>query len=754
MSSSTTRIIFLLIVVFVVLGGAAGFYLPELMLSLGFVGGLYLNGLKLIALPLIISAIIIGLSSLGSARKVGRTSGTMLLYFGATTAVASFIGLIMAVLFRPGIGNSASATMPGYGAVSFSEMLHSLLPASLAGGISEGRFIGVVIFAIFFATVLGSLGSRSNKPVIDFFRVIHAASIKLVYMALYAAPVGLFCLVGAQVAANRSGIGDLAGGLGTLTVAVAAGLLIQAVIVLPLLLRLLAQRSPLPYFTNMMPALATAFGSGSSLATMPVTYEGVVEKNGVDQRAGSAVIPLGTFINVNGTALYVTLATIFVAQWFNVNLSLLEMIGIAAASILVSIVAAGVPGASLMALAVIFGWFGFPAQAFAAIGALAAVSWLTERLCVTVNVWGDSIGAAIVSETFEFKTVRRVATGSVGPSRPYERTSRRTGATGRPWQDRTDRKRGGPRERFGADRPRTARTKKPEPSPFEMSASGSEPLDLESHTTSDSDRNGKQPATRRPRPTKPRPPREHGPDGRFVPSQKRTTENGSGRKTAREDIAGRKPRSRVRQEGTPPPAERTAATPQPPIAGSSFNLSSPPPLPSVKEKADVEQSPIATPANTAQESAKPIEKPEDAAVERNATTAEVTLSREAIERDLAKVSKRLADLTRKAEEPVPSTPPDRANPEAPEPVVSAVSTESETSRTKAGTGPEPELAASDNPSDAKPTGFGRQRTLRGKARSADGEATEDNPKSDDSNQSPEFSTENLTFGRGKKKRTR
>lgn len=753
MSSSTTRIIFLLIVAFVVLGGAAGFYLPELMLSLGFVGGLYLNGLKLIALPLIISAIIIGLSSLGSARKVGRTSGTMLLYFGATTAVASFIGLIMAVLFRPGIGNSASATMPGYGAVSFSEMLHSLLPASLAGGISEGRFIGVVIFAIFFATVLGSLGSRSNKPVIDFFRVIHAASIKLVYMALYAAPVGLFCLVGAQVASNPSSIGDLAGGLGTLSVALAAGLLIQAVIVLPSLLRLLAQRSPLAYFNNMMPALATAFGSGSSLATMPVTYEGVVEKNGVDQRAGSAVIPLGTFINVNGTALYVTLATIFAAQWFQVNLSLLEMIGIAGASILVSIVAAGIPGASLMALAVIFGWFGFPAQAFAAIGVLAAISWLTERLCTVVNVWGDSIGAAIVSETFEFKTARRVARGSTGPSRPFERTSRRTGPAGRPRSERSDHKRGGPRERFGTDRPRPARTRKPEPSPFEMSASGSEPVNLDPQLAGNGDRrddrNGKQAAAHRPRPARTRSTREHGPDGRFVASRKRTSEGSPGQKTTRDDSPARKPYSRVSEEETPQPAERTATMPKQPV--SSFDLSSPPPLPSVLKKAPAEPAPAATSVETPPESARPTRQPQDATALRNGKAAEVTLSKEAIERDLAKVSQKLADMNRGAMKPASSS---QSETDRSETVATVISTESETSQASSTKEPEPKLAASDNPSDSAPTEFGRQRTLRGKGKPGAKKTIEDKPEEDDSSRSPEFSTENLTFGRGKKKRTR
>jgi hypothetical protein len=172
------------------------------------------------------------------------------------------------------------------------------------------------------------------------------------------------------------------------------------------------------------------------------------------------------------------------------------------------------------------------------------------------------------------------------------------------------------------------------------------------------------------------------------------------------------------------------------------------------KKAEAEQAPIVTPVDTAQESAKPVEKPEDAAAKRNGSTADVILSKEAIERDLAKVSKRLADLTSSAEEPVRSAPPDQPEPEPPEPVATAVSTESEANRINAGKGPERDLAMSDDPSNAKPTEYGRQRALRGKARSLAREATEDKPSADDSNQSPEFSTENLTFGRGKKKRTR
>jgi len=207
-----------------------------------------------------------------------------------------------------------------------------------------------------------------------------------------------------------------------LTLTLFAGLIVHGLIILPVILRIFGRKSPHTFAGNMSSALVTALGTSSSTATMPVTYSCVVEKNNVDSRAGSLVIPLGSFVNLNGTAMFLAIVTIFACQMFGVSLSILNILLIGLISLVLSFCSAGVPGSSIFMMAILFNVMNLPSEAYAALGLLVAVDWLFDRGRTVLNVWGNSVAAAVIGESFDFKTVSK--TKSTTTPKKYKRSKK------------------------------------------------------------------------------------------------------------------------------------------------------------------------------------------------------------------------------------------------------------------------------------------------------------------------------------------
>jgi Na+/H+-dicarboxylate symporter len=188
--------------------------------------------------------------------------------------------------------------------------------------------------------------------------------------------------------------------LGMYALTVMIGLMIHAGITLPTILRSFGKKKPLTYFFNMGQSLTTAFTTASSAASLPVTMECVVEKNKVDRRAASFVLPLGATINMDGTALYEAVAALFIAQIYGVDLSIGSQVVIFFTATLASIGAAAIPEAGLVMMALVLTAVGLPLEG---IGIILAIDWFLDRCRTTVNVWGDSIGAAVIGETSELR---------------------------------------------------------------------------------------------------------------------------------------------------------------------------------------------------------------------------------------------------------------------------------------------------------------------------------------------------------------
>ena len=274
------------------------------------------------------------------------------------------------------------------------EVLEGLVPSNLFKAMAENDILPVITFSLLLGAVLSTLGEQ-GRPVIDFFNSLNEAIMKLVHLAMYAAPVG----IGALIAGRLGEAGGFEGflpeflRLGKYAFTVIAGLLIHALVILPLLLRLFGKTGVSRFAKNTSPALLTAFSTASSSATLPLTVECAEEKNGVAPRTAGFVLPLGATINMDGTALYEAVAVIFIAQINGIALGPAELAIVFLTATLAAIGAAGIPEAGLVTMVLVLKAVDLPVEGIALI---LAIDWFLDRCRTTVNVWGDSIGAKII----------------------------------------------------------------------------------------------------------------------------------------------------------------------------------------------------------------------------------------------------------------------------------------------------------------------------------------------------------------------
>ncbi len=404
MTGRTGNVILIAMIAGAVLGLMGGLWLGDFMLSIKFLGTMFLNALKMVVVPLVVASIIVGVTSLGDIRKLGRTTGKTLAYYMTTTGFSVLVGIILVNLIRPGDGvPPIGAAVPEFiamkGGGTIVDVIVGLVPDNIFGAAATGKILPLIVFSLLFGGVLTVIGDK-GKPVIAFFEGINAAIMKIVLLIIYFAPIGILALIGGIIAENRESVDELITALGLYSLTVIIGLLIHAVITLPIILKFFGKRNPFSYFLNMGQALATAFTTASSSATLPVTMESVEKKNKVDERAASFVLPLGATINMDGTALYEAVAALFIAQIYGIDLSIGAQVIIFFTATLASVGAAAIPEAGLVMMSLVLTAVGLPLEG---IGIILAIDWFLDRCRTTVNVWGDSIGAAVIAETVEIK---------------------------------------------------------------------------------------------------------------------------------------------------------------------------------------------------------------------------------------------------------------------------------------------------------------------------------------------------------------
>jgi len=392
------NILLYLMLIGISMGGLCGWVFGKEMLIVDWIGEMFLDTLKMLVIPLIVSSMIVGITGLGDIRKVGKAGTITLVYFLSTSGIAVIAGIIVVNIMQPGLGVELTTDIPekvaGKESIGITDILESFVTPNLFESMAKMEILPIIMFSLVFGGVLTTLGEK-GKLVISVFDGINIAIMKIVHLVMYFAPLGVFALVSSKLGAAGGGDLFLAELLkiGKFAVTVILGLMIHALITLPAILYFVAKQNPLTYFKNMSAALTTALSTARSAATLPVTIECVEEENKISRRTTLFVIPLGATVNMNGTALYESIAAIFIAQMVGIHLGLGDQVLIFLTATLAAIGAAGIPEAGLVTMVIVLQAVGLPLEG---IGMLLSIDWFLDRLRTSVNVWGDSIGAAVV----------------------------------------------------------------------------------------------------------------------------------------------------------------------------------------------------------------------------------------------------------------------------------------------------------------------------------------------------------------------
>lgn len=378
--------------------------LPWLSGSLELLAQLFMNGLRLLVLPLVVSSMIVGVSRIDHG--LGRLGGWTLLYYLASSTAAILVGLFFVNLVNPGLiggvpagelialpadAGALMAKVEGRSAGDMAQLLLSMLPPNLASAATEGNLLGLIVFSLLYGTFLGRLPEAQRVPQLAFWEGVQAIMLNIAQLFLRAAPLGVFALLANVLA--RTGFAAMAP-MAWFFLTVLAALLFHLFVLLSLLLWKVARVSPARHLQALLPALFTAFSTASSNATLPVTLRCLRERAGVSDRVSGMTVPLGATINMDGTALYECAAVLFLAQAYGVDLSLAQQVMVVILALVTSIGVAGIPAASLVAIAIIMGAVGLPLEA---IGLLLITDRLLDMCRTAVNVYSDSVAAVFVA---------------------------------------------------------------------------------------------------------------------------------------------------------------------------------------------------------------------------------------------------------------------------------------------------------------------------------------------------------------------
>lgn len=379
-------------------------------------GTIFITALKLIAVPLVLASLIAGVASLADLRKLSRIGGKTIGIYILTTAVAVTIGVLLADMVRPGdafspelrdglieaFGEDASARevsaegLAGRGPLQF--LVDAVSDNAFRSFSDNGSMLQVVVIAILFGIGLVQVPKEKGAPVLAFFEGLNDVVIKLVDIVMLLAPIGVFALLADTIVATAgddpSRITELFAGLAWYMGVVVAALAIQTLVVYPTILKVLSPMRIKDFFQGIAPAQLVAFSTSSSGATLPVTMERCEEKLGVSEEVSSFVLPLGATINMDGTALYQAVATLFIAQAFGLDLGLGAQLTIVLTAVLASIGTAAVPGAGIIMLVIILESVAVPT---AGIALILGVDRILDMMRTVTNVTGDATVATVVA---------------------------------------------------------------------------------------------------------------------------------------------------------------------------------------------------------------------------------------------------------------------------------------------------------------------------------------------------------------------
>ncbi|MGL0817142.1 dicarboxylate/amino acid:cation symporter [Vibrio vulnificus] len=389
-----------------VAGILTGFAIRALFADNGFVDAYIVNGLfevggkifiaslKMLVVPLIFVSLVCGTSSLKDISTLGRMGGKTLAFYITTTAVAITLALTMGTVFQPGAGAdlTAASSFKSAEAPSLGQVIIDMFPTNPISAMAEGKTLQVIVFALLFGIAISAAG-KPGERIAAIFSDLNEVIMKLVALLMNLAPYGVFFLMAKLF--TGLGLGAIIN-LGEYFLVLTATLLIHGLVTYSLMLKGFTGLSPLTFLKKMEDAIMFAFSTASSNATIPATMETVKNRLGVDNKIASFTVPLGATVNMDGTAIMQGVATAFIAQAFNIDLSMGDYVMVILTATLASIGTAGVPGVGLVMLAMVLNQVGLPLEGIALI---MGVDRLLDMIRTAVNITGDACVSVIVAKS-------------------------------------------------------------------------------------------------------------------------------------------------------------------------------------------------------------------------------------------------------------------------------------------------------------------------------------------------------------------
>jgi Na+/H+-dicarboxylate symporter len=378
-----------------VLGAAVGFAVGEQAAVLKPVGDLFIRAIKMMVVPLIFTTLVSGVIAMGTTARLGSIGAKAITLYLATTAIAISIGLMLGTVFEPGVGVTFVGVEPSpvASAPPLVDRMLNIVPANPFKALADGDVLALILFGLLFGSGILMAGEK-GRPVGDFFESAADVMLQLTHMIMELAPIGVFALI-AWVAGTQ-GV-DAFINIFTLVVAVYTGCILHMAVTYGGLIAV--QRLPLNrFFRGILDAQLVAYSTSSSSATLPMTMSCVTDNLGVKRTVSSSVLPLGATINMDGTAMYLGILTMFSAQVFGVDLTLADYFLVALTATLVSVGAAGVPSASLFLLATVLQVIDLgPAETALVVGFILPFDRILDMARTMVNVTGDAAVAVTVA---------------------------------------------------------------------------------------------------------------------------------------------------------------------------------------------------------------------------------------------------------------------------------------------------------------------------------------------------------------------
>jgi len=386
-----------------VLGAVTGAVFGEPAAArLGWIGDLFMQLLRMIIVPLVLTSIISGVASVGGGRALGRLFSKTLGYYLLSSLLAASVGLVMVNLIRPGVGanmvGAASSELPELEtANSPVELLLDIVPENFVQAAATGDMLAIIFFCIVFGAAITTLPDKTRVVLTDLFDAFLQAMMALTSGIIKFLPIGVFALITRMVATTGF---ESFQALAMYALTIGSGVTFHLVVTLPVLLIVLAKISPRIHFANMREPLLIAFSTSSSGATLPVTMSVVEEKVGVSNKVASFVLPMGATVNMDGTAVFECVGALFIAQVLGFDLTLMQQAIVVLTALLASIGAAAVPSAGLVVIFIVLEAIGLRGPAVNVIvGSMLAIDRPLDMYRTAVNVFSDSCGAAIVARS-------------------------------------------------------------------------------------------------------------------------------------------------------------------------------------------------------------------------------------------------------------------------------------------------------------------------------------------------------------------